>query len=83
MVFSSGSVLGHLLFVLYINDLPHGTNTYSKPALFSDDTSVSMTANNLNDFQIRYASVVNYMVHSDWTVSAYIYIYVYIYIKQM
>jgi len=46
-------------------------NTYSKPALFSEDTSVSMTANNLNDLQIRSASVVNYMVHSDGIVSEY------------
>ena len=63
--------MGHLLFILYINDLPHGMNTYSKPALFSEDTSVSMTANNLNDLQIRSASVVNYMVHSDGIVSEY------------
>jgi hypothetical protein len=61
VIFSSGSILGHLLFILHINDLPHGINIYSKPALFSDDTSVSMTANNLNDLQIRSTSVVNYM----------------------
>jgi hypothetical protein len=72
VVFCNGSILGHLLFILHINDLPHGMNTYSKPVLFSDDTSVSMTANNLNDLQIRSASVVNYTVHSDWIVSEYI-----------
>jgi len=37
VVFSSGSILGHLLFILNINDLPHGINTYSKPALFYDE----------------------------------------------
>jgi hypothetical protein len=35
-----GSVIGSLLFLLYINDLPHSINTNNKIVLFADDTSL-------------------------------------------
>jgi hypothetical protein len=33
-----------LLFLIYINDLPLGINTYSKPVLFANDLSILITA---------------------------------------
>jgi hypothetical protein len=35
-----GSILGPLLFFIYINDLPLGLNKISTPILFTDDTNV-------------------------------------------
>jgi len=32
-----GSILGHLLFLLYINDLPKIINKTSAPIIFADD----------------------------------------------
>ena len=38
-----GSILGPLLFLLYINDLPQITNGNSKIVLFADETSMIIT----------------------------------------
>jgi len=44
------SVLGPLLFLLYINDLPKIISKTSKPIIFGDDTSILFAHSNLIDF---------------------------------
>jgi hypothetical protein len=42
-----GSVLGPLLFLVYVNDLPDCL-TYVKGILFADDTSLYISSNNMH-----------------------------------
>ena len=45
-----GSILGPLLFLLYINDLLHCLNK-TKPRLFADDTNLTASANSMTDLE--------------------------------
>ena len=48
-----GSILGTILFLIYINDLPNLTSTGNKILLYVDDTSIIVTSPNLENFEIK------------------------------
>ena len=45
-----GSILGPLLFLVYINDLSLRINSLAEPILFADDTSVIFSNRNFIEF---------------------------------
>jgi hypothetical protein len=57
-----GSILGPLLFIIYIIDLPLRINSLSEPILFGDDTRVIISNRNFEDFFTISNSVLCHMI---------------------
>jgi hypothetical protein len=45
-----GSILGPLLFIIYINDLPSAISTVSEHIILADATNVIISSKNFDDF---------------------------------
>jgi hypothetical protein len=56
-----GSILGPLLFVICLNDLPYGLHQGNKPVIYADDTSVLITANNEAQLKNKINYALDYM----------------------
>ena len=58
-----GSVLGPILFLIYVNDLPDNIQS-SNWTLFADDTTLYQSGSNLNDLYDNMSSDLNNL--NDW-----------------
>jgi retron-type reverse transcriptase len=59
-----GSILGPLLFILFINDLPSQLS-HSESTMFADDTTVLTKGSSIHDLNVKLNLVAQYL--STWT----------------
>ena len=59
---TQGSILGPLLFIIYINDLTLRINSISEPILFADDTTVIISSRHFEDFCSVLNLVLSHMI---------------------
>jgi hypothetical protein len=59
-----GSILGSLLFIIYINDHSPTINTLTEPIIFADDTNVIISSKHFDDFCAKPNIVLSHM--SKW-----------------
>jgi hypothetical protein len=59
-----GSILEPVLFIIDINDLPHGLHHDARPVIYADDTSILLTARSTKELNTKINSMLHYMI--DW-----------------
>ncbi len=59
-----GSILGPLLFILFVNCLPKAVDTKCKTVMYADDTSLLCKAKNIDDLKVQLESCLDSV--ADW-----------------
>jgi hypothetical protein len=57
-----GSILAHLMFIIYVSDHPLRINSLPEPIIFTDDTRVMISIRNFGDFCMISNLVLSHMI---------------------